>query len=731
MSFITQGGSYEWKLIQGTATYDKTNFSEGKLNDALFEELSIGNVVARELSLRLYNATLSTGTAFDLVLEETDADGLTIEVPKGTYFIDTQETSPYSEFTNVTAFDAMLKTEATYLASGEWTAKTDAAIVSEIASDIGVEVEPVTLAYLTENPITFTEAPSMGKDGTTDREMLSYIAVLRGGNWIINDDNQLELVLLTGRLNSVDIVFIGTDGKFYSDKLINMPSSAAFVTFDSQGRSYSTPKAEITDESVVLYLDHSGACQTAAYYEIKSVAPLEEVIEIGDEVVEFDVSPAETVTRIELVVNSTLSYRSPSGLTEEEWQALGGKCITASLPIMASQEAADNLYSMLHGLTYIPHEAQSVYVDPDVPLGTRLHIKNDTVVLSNRTLNIDLLCASDLAADPTEALQSSYPYIDPVVRQTRREIAQNRASIQVNADNIKSEVTRINTELGENLAPLTSMRTDDLTYWKVYVNPAMVTNLADGWMHVEGVGAESRALFIPLARAISYDSLTLMVEIRNATYTSGTVLVQYTGYAGTKPQYMPKGSLTNPANGAHYIQLVPNPDTDNTSSLFNIMIWRLNSAEFSFDIRLSLYAGNYTGDFIPYSAYSQSSRVTQTADGIIVELLTKITEAEAQALVDAYGEEVRKYISWANGVLELGESSSQFKALLDNTHLAFTGADGQECAWISNNQLFINSAVLNGPLIIRYQPSSTVGWQQYADSNNIYHLKPVTGLEAN
>ena len=245
----------------------------------------------------------------------------------------------------------------------------------------------------------------MGEDGTTDREMLSYIAVLRGGNWIINDDNQLQLVLLTGRLNSVDIVFIGTDGKFYSDKLINMPSSAAFVTYNSQGRSYSTPKAEITDESVVLYLDHSGASQAGRYADIKSVAPLEEVIEIGDEVVEFDVSPTETVTRIELVVNSTLSYRSPSGLTEEQWQALGGKCITASLPIMASQEAADNLYSMLHGLTYIPHEAQSVYVDPEVPLGTKLHIKNDTVALSNRTLNIDLLCASDLTAEPTEALQ--------------------------------------------------------------------------------------------------------------------------------------------------------------------------------------------------------------------------------------------------------------------------------------------------------------------------------------
>ena len=94
------------------------------------------------------------------------------------------------------------------------------------------------------------------------------------------------------------------------------------------------------------------------------------------------------------------------------------------------------------------------------------------------------------------------------------------------------------------------------------------------------------------------------------------------------------------------------------------------------------------------------STVQQTVDGIIITLGEKIEEADAERIVNAYGATVEQYLRFANGILELGENNSQFKALLSNTRLAFTGASGTEVAWISNNQLFIKQAVIEGDIVM-------------------------------
>lgn len=81
----------------------------------------------------------------------------------------------------------------------------------------------------------------------------------------------------------------------------------------------------------------------------------------------------------------------------------------------------------------------------------------------------------------------------------------------------------------------------------------------------------------------------------------------------------------------------------------------------------------------------QFNQAAQDAIGDGQNALTLANE-NAQQLSDLSG-----YLRYANGVLTLGDLSSEFTAQLDNTQLAFK--QGSEAiAWISNNQLHIKNA---------------------------------------
>ena len=351
-----------------------------KINDYDGNQLVIGNgsfTTTVDKQVRLFvqfigAVNLSTSITFKPQLESGSTPTMwvpyTQPASKGTYFIDTLDASPYDLYCKLTAFDALLKAEVPYMKTGTWTATTDYAIVTQIANDIGVSINSETLSTLSNAPKTIDQAPSLGENGSTDRDLLSVVGIMRGGNWIINDNNELELVPLSGR---------------------------------------------------------SG-----------------DPIVIGDEVNSFDISPVETVTRVELWAGSSKSYRSPDNLTEQEWEALGGAVISASMPIMASQELADALYTQYHGLTYIPFKANEVYLGPETELGEKLTIKDATVVLSKRTINLDPLASCDLEADATQAVASYYPYLSPVEREIKQDVIESKASITVAEDRIDAEVVR-------------------------------------------------------------------------------------------------------------------------------------------------------------------------------------------------------------------------------------------------------------------------------------------------
>ena len=526
MSFITNGGSYEWKITNNLTTYGAANLVSGKLTECLYKRIGVGNVIARQLTLNMWNVTIDTD--YPLVLEcvATAADGTQTTIGKGTYFVDTIEKSPYSDYATIEAFDALLKTEVPYLRTGTWTATTDKALVQQIATDIGVSVATNTLALLTPTK-TVDEVPSIGDNGTTSREMLSVVACMRGGNFIINDDNELELVPLIGKYDVTMAVTVDGDGLFGLKPYTLLENSDDVVEVDGNGDFQVIAYSSVTDSTELWYVGGDGLNYVGTLDDIEALSPVVyPTITIGNEVVQFDVAPTETITRVEVWGNSAVSYRSPSGLSESAWNALGGTILSVNMPIMASQDLADELYGVYEDFAYIPFTAEGAYFDPDTPLGVSLSIKNDTVVLADRTLTIDQLSSCDLDAEATQAVVSYYPYISPVERKMADEIEGNRTSITANEDAITAEAVRAQ-------------------------------------------GAEEEL----------------------------------------------------------------------------------------------------------------SSTFTQTAEGLRVDL-------------NDYKNEVASYLKYESGTLTLGEQGTNFQAKLDNTKLAFTGADGTDAAWISNTQLNIKEAVI-------------------------------------
>ena len=371
-NLTSNGGHFEWQIKNGTNTFTKSELISGTITRTAYEKLTVGNVLAAQLDLELNNVTVDTGNPLRVQFRATNGTTNSAWYTKGYFFIDTVETSPYSQETLVTAYDAMMKASVVYIKEGEWVSgTTDEDIVTQIATDIGVSMSAALSSALSANPLPFDNAPNIGPNGTTEMEMLSVIGVMRGWNFFINYNGELD---------------------------------------------YECPFA--------------ARANTAA---------------VGDAVVLFDASPAETVSKVKVWLNSTTYFRKPDlehdGVTDEDFEALAGLCLVADCKFMGSQDVADRLYVLTNGYVNYPYDAQTAYVDPKYEIGDGITIKNVISEIANYTITLNPLAPSDLMFMGEEIINSYYPYIDPIKKEIERVDARTSASITVLEDSIQSEVS--------------------------------------------------------------------------------------------------------------------------------------------------------------------------------------------------------------------------------------------------------------------------------------------------
>lgn len=117
-------------------------------------------------------------------------------IPQGVFYIDTREYTQNDDELNLMTlhcYDAMLMTEQDYPETdGVIYPARDVDIVNIIAGALGVSVDARTWEIMTDGYMISLPA------GYTMREVLSNIAAMYCGNWVMNYDGELLLVALNG-----------------------------------------------------------------------------------------------------------------------------------------------------------------------------------------------------------------------------------------------------------------------------------------------------------------------------------------------------------------------------------------------------------------------------------------------------------------------------------------------------------------------------------------------------
>lgn len=244
---MNNGGEAEVKLVIGSTTYDMDELIEMQTSHRLYDKgVSAGNTVAGTIDVRLIASSSDIATMAQLrpYVRVTDGTNTSEWLPRGVYWIDTRDYDKETGILTLQGFDAMLKGEQDFLAYGDqgtWpqidiNVLCDIADKMELGSDVytavinpsgnpknkgwyyksgddyylttNTSVVGGTTYYVRSNTGIDTDTlakiinrykigyPGVGEGAYTVREVLGYIGSAYAGNWIINEQGQLRLIVI-------------------------------------------------------------------------------------------------------------------------------------------------------------------------------------------------------------------------------------------------------------------------------------------------------------------------------------------------------------------------------------------------------------------------------------------------------------------------------------------------------------------------------------------------------
>lgn len=189
-----QNHAKEIKLNIAGVEYGMGDIVSCSTSGGIFSQPGIGNCTARQIQLEIFPLEeIPRQAQIQIFVRLVLSEQISEWIPKGVFFISTREKNKLTGSLKITGYDAMLKTEQTWLtadyATDMWPmSQSDA--VADIASRIGVEIDSRTVLSA-DYPV---EYPTGENGDLTMREVLGYIAVSNAGNWSITDEGKLRLI---------------------------------------------------------------------------------------------------------------------------------------------------------------------------------------------------------------------------------------------------------------------------------------------------------------------------------------------------------------------------------------------------------------------------------------------------------------------------------------------------------------------------------------------------------
>lgn len=188
---------YEYQVEIGGVMYGMDKLKSVKPTYRMFadNQPSVGGCLSGELELSVINSGAVPRMAEVRPYVRAALGAQRSEwIPQGVFYIDTRETTRNDDGLDVLTihcFDAMLKTEDDYPSTSHDWPVDDIDVVREIAGTIGVSVDQRTEDIMISGYQIGLPA------GYSMREVLSNIAAMYAGNWVMTYDGELRLISLT------------------------------------------------------------------------------------------------------------------------------------------------------------------------------------------------------------------------------------------------------------------------------------------------------------------------------------------------------------------------------------------------------------------------------------------------------------------------------------------------------------------------------------------------------
>lgn len=551
-SIITGGGAYEWRVLNGSNTFTIANLISGRLTSSIMEALSIGNTDAMQLDLEMRDVTIDATNPLVLQFRAVGDAVVSDWVTRGTFYVDTVEKSPYSEISKVTAFDSMLKSEVTYSLSGGWVSTTDKAVVQDIAAEMGVSIESSTQTLL-NTPIALNNAPNVGPNGVTDRQMLSYIGVLRGGNWRMTADNKLMLQ-----------------------------------------RAYISPSATANIGDAVEDFDAS---------PVETVKRVKVIVDAET----YYLAPAQSSEDAWLAVGGrclevNLPFWGTQAVANDLLSKFNNKVF---YPYTARNAYVDPKYTCGDGITI--KDVTSVIVSQTINIdglsSSDMSFKGEEAIQSLYPY-----------VSPSER---NIMYVATKAQETADDAADAASAAQSAADAANAKFgVNLSPYFGHPFDDTYNATSNPSGYWRSKPSASYITKLEDGWAQVVCNNTGSTILYPTFYNVENTDitdsTLTMLVELKDVT-VSGTAYFWNSDTNGTNvPQYK---SSSFAITGATAQRLTLTATNNANPTNFTRSGFQVNAGgSLTCKARVSVYKAGYQGEYIPYvsDSYINSTYREQT-----------------------------------------------------------------------------------------------------------------------
>lgn len=158
---------------------------------------------------------------------------------------------------------------------------------------------------------------------------------------------------------------------------------------------------------------------------------MSDVSPVGRQVSNVKVSPQfDAVTKVVVKISDTEAYESGTD---------GGRTLEVSNP-WGSQRMADNILARLQGFQYTPYDAHGAVLDPATEMGDFANLATVFGGVFERRRNFGRLMKADISAPTDEEINHEYKFETPQKREYTRMFGEVKASILVEAAQIRAEV---------------------------------------------------------------------------------------------------------------------------------------------------------------------------------------------------------------------------------------------------------------------------------------------------